>query len=176
MKTPDFKRKKIEKSKITMLTCYDYWSACLLNTTNVDCLLVGDSLGMVMHGFKSTIPVTTELTTIHVSAVAKGAPDKFIVGDMPFLSYRKSLDINMKNVEQLIQAGASAIKLEGCKGNLDLIEHIVDSGVPVMGHLGLTPQSINQLGGFKVQGREPDALEKINSEALTLQEAGCFSV
>ncbi|HHL31373.1 MAG TPA: 3-methyl-2-oxobutanoate hydroxymethyltransferase [Oceanospirillales bacterium] len=167
---------KANNKKISMLTCYDYSSAKIINQSNVDMILVGDSAAMVMHGHTSTLPIDIDTMALHTAAVAKGAPDKFIVGDLPFLSYRKSLSENMAAVEKLMKAGAHAIKLEGLNGNEDLIRHIVDSGVPVMGHLGLTPQSVNSLGGYRVQGKNDDSKIKIAADAKKLQEIGCFSV
>lgn len=172
----DFLKRKKEKQKISMITCYDYWSAQILNRTEVDCLLVGDSLAMVMHGNDSTIPADIELMALHTKAVRKGAPDKFIVGDMPFLSTRKDRNFAMDCVDALMKAGAHAVKIEGALGHFELIQHIVESGVPVMGHLGLTPQSIHQLGGFKVQGRGSKAEEELISAAKSLQDAGAFSL
>lgn len=172
----NFKTKKQNGQKLSMLTCYDFWSAQLLNDTNVDALLVGDSLAMVMHGHNSTIPADCELMALHIQSVKKGAPKKLVVGDMPFLSNRKDLKTNMDNVETIMRAGAEAIKIEGAVGNLELIQHCVNSGVPVMGHLGLTPQFVHQLGGFKVQGKEKDKAELIYNQALMMQESGCFSL
>jgi 3-methyl-2-oxobutanoate hydroxymethyltransferase len=168
--------KKQAGEKLTMLTCYDYSSARIMNQSDIEMILVGDSAAMVMHGENSTLPIDYQTMAEHVKAVAKGAPDKFIIGDMPFLSYRKSLDENMNAVEALMKAGAHAIKLEGVAGNEALIQHIVESGVPVMGHLGLTPQSVNQFGGFKVQGKTADDQARIVEEAKTLEQLGCFSV
>ncbi|MCB1583687.1 MAG: 3-methyl-2-oxobutanoate hydroxymethyltransferase [Xanthomonadales bacterium] len=168
--------KKQSGEKLTMLTCYDYSSARIINQSDIEMVLVGDSAAMVMHGESSTLPIDYQTMAQHVKAVAKGAPDKFIIGDMPFLSYRKSLDENMRAVEALVKAGAHAIKLEGVAGNESLIKHIVQSGVPVMGHLGLTPQSVNQFGGFKVQGKSADDQARIIEEAKTLEQLGCFSV
>ncbi|MEZ5470585.1 MAG: 3-methyl-2-oxobutanoate hydroxymethyltransferase [Marinicella sp.] len=168
--------KKQSGEKLTMLTCYDYSSARIMNQSDIEMVLVGDSAAMVMHGESSTLPIDYQTMAQHVKAVAKGAPDKFIIGDMPFLSYRKSLDENMRAVEALLKAGAHAIKLEGVAGNESLIKHIVQSGVPVMGHLGLTPQSVNQFGGFKVQGKSADDQARIIEEAKTLEQLGCFSV
>lgn len=168
--------KKQAGEKLAMLTCYDYSSAAIMNQSDVEMILVGDSAAMVMHGESSTLPIDVATMAQHVKAVAKGAPDKFIVGDMPFLSYRKSLDENMQAVEALMKAGAHAIKLEGVAGNEALIQHIVESGIPVMGHLGLTPQSVNQFGGFKVQGKTADAQAIIIEQAKTLESLGCFSV
>ena len=174
MKIQDFKAYKNEGRKISMVTCYDHWSARIINTTEIDCVLVGDSLAMVMHGHPTTINATTAMMALHTAAVVRGATEKFIVADLPFLSYRKSLSENMNAVEQLMQAGAHALKLEGARGNLELVRHIVDSGVPVMGHLGLTPQSIHQLGGFKVQGRGQKEYLDVVQDAQALEEAGCF--
>jgi 3-methyl-2-oxobutanoate hydroxymethyltransferase len=167
----DFTKKKLSHEKISMITCYDAWTAKIISETNIDCILVGDSLAMVMHGYDSTLFADSDLMSLHVSAVARSVKNKFIIGDMPFLSYRKDLNSNMSSVEKIMKSGAQAIKLEGCKGNLELIRHIVDSGVPVMGHLGLTPQSIHQIGGYKVQRDEG-----IIREAQQLEEAGCFSL
>ncbi len=176
MKIQDFKAFKKAGRKISMVTCYDHWSAKIVNASNIDCLLVGDSLAMVMHGYPTTIAATTSLMALHTTAVVKGAPDKFIVADLPFLSYRKGLSENMSSIEELMRAGAHALKLEGARGNLDLIRHVVDSGVPVQGHIGLTPQSIHQLGGFKVQGRSPQEYSDLVEQALQLEAAGCFSL
>ena len=167
---------KQDKNKLSMLTCYDYSNARIINQSDIDMILVGDSAAMVMHGHQSTLPIDTETMAIHVAAVARGAPDKFIIADMPFLSYRQSLTDNIKAVALLMKAGAHAIKLEGLTGNQDLISHIVNSGVPVMGHLGLTPQSVNALGGYKVQGKIASDQQRIMAEAQALQQAGCFSV
>jgi 3-methyl-2-oxobutanoate hydroxymethyltransferase len=176
MKIHDFQKKKLQKEKISMVTCYDYWSAQIISESDVDCILVGDSLSMVMHGFKSTVSATMDMMVFHTEAVSRGAKDTFLIGDLPFLSYRKGLRENVESVLKIMQAGAHAIKLEGAKGNLDLIEHLVASGVPVMGHLGLTPQSINTLGGYKVQGKEKERAKEITQNATDLEKAGCFSL
>jgi len=172
----DFQKKKNNKEKITMLTCYDYTFAKIISDTNIDGVLVGDSLAQVMHGHNTTLNASTALMALHTQAVAKGAPNKFLVADMPFLSTRKGLKNTMDQVEKLMKAGAQAIKIEGAEGHTKLIQHIVESGVPVMGHLGLTPQSIHQLGGPKVQGKAQNTADKILNEALILQDCGCFSV
>ncbi len=172
----DFIAKKEKKEKLTMLTCYDYWSARMLAESSVDALLVGDSAGMVVHGHPTTVMADMPMMVSHVQAVVRGAPDKLIIGDMPFLSFRKSLTENMNCVEQLMKAGSHALKLEGAIGNIELVNHIVQSGVPVMGHLGLTPQSVHQLGGFKVQGRNEKAAQSIFDQAKSLEDAGCFSI
>lgn len=160
--------------KITMLTCYDYWSARLLNDSPVDCILVGDSAAMVMHGYSDTLGASTELMALHTRAVKLGAPDRFIIGDMPFLTFNGSLDRAMDCVLKLMQAGAQAVKLEGA--HVELVKHIVRAGVPVMGHLGLTPQSVHGLGGFKVQAKTEVAAQKLLEDAKALQDAGCFAL
>ena len=162
--------------KITMITCYDYSFANILAHSNIDCILVGDSAAMVMHGHSTTVMATVDMMVAHAQAVVRGAGNKFVIADMPFLSYRKSLSENMDAVGALMQTGAKAIKLEGALGNIELIRHIVDSGVPVMGHIGLTPQSIHQLGGFKVQGRDKKAAKTLVQQAKALTEAGCFAL
>ncbi len=172
----DFKKMKQEGRKISMATCYDYWTARILQMSEVDTLLVGDSLAMVMHGFPSTLHATTEMMALHTAAVARGAPKKFIVADMPFLSNRKGREKALECVEALMKAGAQAVKLEGTRGHEDVIQAIVQSGVPVMGHLGLTPQSIHALGGFRVQGREPEQVTQLKEDARTLQRLGAFAV
>lgn len=176
MKIHDFLLKKQNDQKISMVTCYDYSFARILADSEIDCLLVGDSLAMVMHGHPTTLGATVNLMALHTAAVVRGASNKFIVGDLPFLSYRKDLSTNMSTIGKIMKAGAHAVKLEGAKGNLELIRHTVDSGVPVMGHLGLTPQSVHQLGGFKVQGRGQKEHNEIFEEALALEKAGCFAV
>ncbi len=176
MKITDFGKYKQDGRKISMLTCYDYWTASIVEESSVDCLLVGDSLGMVMHGQDSTVTVTMDMMELHTQAVVRGAPSKFIVGDMPFLSNRGSLDKSLENVQRLMRAGAQAIKLEGVKGNESLISHLVESGVPVMGHLGLMPQSVNTLGGYKVQGKSQQQADDITAQALQAQASGCFAL
>lgn len=172
----DFQKKKQTSERITMLTCYDYSFAKILNESDIDSILIGDSVAQVMHGHATTLNATTRLMALHTKAVARGATKKFIVTDMPFLSTRKGLRHTMDQVEMIMQAGAHAIKIEGAEGHLELIRHIVDSGVPVMGHLGLTPQSIHQLGGPKIQGKAQESADKILQDSLNLEKAGCFSL
>lgn len=172
----DFKKMKTEDRKISMVTCYDYWSARIIQQTDIDCVLVGDSLAMVMHGFPSTLHATVEMMELHTAAVARGAPNKFLLADMPFPTFRRGIPAAMDCVDRLMKAGAQAVKLEGVEGHEDVVRTIVGSGVPVMGHLGLTPQSIHQLGGFRVQGREERAAQNLKRDALKLQELGCFAV
>lgn len=172
----DFTKKKQAGEKISMVTCYDYTSARILSQTSVDCLLIGDSVAMTMHGFKDTLSATLDMMCFHTSAVCRGAGEKFIVSDLPFLSYRKSLSKNVTAAQALMQSGARAVKLENAAGNLDLIRHLTESGIPVMGHLGLTMQLMHTLGGLKVQGKTQEAAERIKQDALHLQDAGCFSL
>ncbi len=176
MNALDFRQHKARGEKIVMLTCYDYTSACIVQQSDVDVILVGDSAAMVMHGHETTIPADVEMMCRHIESVARACKEKFIIGDMPFLSFRLSLPDTMRAVEKLMKAGARAVKLEGIDGNENTIAHIVKSGVPVMGHLGLTPQSVNQLGGFRVQGRGADAGDKLKSQALACENSGCFSL
>lgn len=175
MTVPDFQKAK-SKKKLTMITCYDYSFASLLNKTEIDALLVGDSTSVLMHGYKSTVMATMDMMLMHTSAVARGAPDKLIIADMPFLSFRKSFSDTMENVQRLIQVGAHGVKLEGAEGNLEIIRHLVESGVPVMGHLGLTPQHFFKFGGNKVQARDKEAKNLFRKQAQQLVDAGCFSI
>ena len=176
MNVQDFTRKKLAGERISMVTCYDAWSARLIAGSDIDSVLVGDSLAMVVYGHDTTLPVDTATMAAHTAAVRRGAPDKFIIGDMPFLSCRRGRDLAVENAGQLMQAGANAVKLEGAAGNIETIAYLVESGIPVMGHLGLTPQSVHQLGGFRVQGRGDEAAERLKRQAIELQEAGCFSL
>lgn len=171
-----FKQRKQDSQKISMVTCYDNWSAKILNDSDVDCLLVGDSLAVVMHGFDSTVHATIEMMELHVAAVARGAPDKFIVADMPFLSCSKGIEIAMDNVQRLMRAGAHAVKIEGDAHQVEIIRHIVEAGVPVMGHIGLTPQSIHNLGGHKVQGKDEGKAARLVESGKALERAGCFAI
>ncbi len=172
----DFHKMKSQGSRISMVTCYDYTSARIVAASDVDCILVGDSLAMTMHGHETTLAATPELMALHVEAVRKGAANKFIVGDMPFLAHRAGLERTMEAVRIIMKAGAQAVKIEGIDGSEDTIRHIVQSGVPVMGHLGLTPQSIHQFGGFKVQGTGEHAAEMLLSQARRLEECGAFAL
>ncbi|MBX2994192.1 MAG: 3-methyl-2-oxobutanoate hydroxymethyltransferase [Bdellovibrionaceae bacterium] len=177
MNVLEFQKQK-SKTKLSMVTCYDAWSAKLIAGTSVDSILVGDSLAMVMHGHSTTLPANVAMMELHTQAVARGlaGSNKLLVADLPFISYRQDLKTSVRAAGRMMKAGAHAVKLEGAKGNLEMIAHLVDSGIPVMGHLGLTPQSIHQLGGFKVQGNNPAEFERIHHEAEQLEKAGCFSV
>jgi 3-methyl-2-oxobutanoate hydroxymethyltransferase len=176
MNVLDFQACKARKEKIVMLTCYDYTSARIVQDSDIDVILVGDSAAMVMHGYGTTIPADIDMMCRHIESVARGTRDKFIVGDMPFLSFRQSLTDNMRAVASVMKAGANAVKLEGIEGNAETITHVVKSGVPVMGHLGLTPQAINQLGGYRVQGRGEGAARTLKQEAVACEQAGCFAL
>lgn len=171
-----FAQKKQSGEKISFLTCYDYTFAKILSESDIDAILVGDSVAMVVHGYETTVSATIEMMASHTAAVKRGAPNKFIVADMPFLSFRKSIDSSIEAAGKLMRAGASAVKMEGVDGNLDLINHLINSGIPVMGHIGLTPQFFNVLGGNRVQGREESANKKLVEQAKKLEEAGCFSI
>lgn len=176
MNIQDFQKKKIKNEKVTFVTCYDYTSAKIVEASDVDCVLVGDSLAMTMHGYETTIPATMEMMILHTQAVTRAVKNKFIVSDLPFLSYRKSLSESMSAIQALMQAGAQAVKLEGLDGNVAFINHVTESGVPVMGHIGLTPQSVHALGGYRVQGREEHAAKDLVEQAKLLEEAGCFAI
>lgn len=176
MNIHDFISYKKRNQKISMITCYDYTFAKIIENTPIHLILVGDSVAMTVHGYPNTLSATVEMMAMHTQAVAKGAPGKFIVGDLPFMSYRQGKKAAIKAVTKIMRAGASAIKLEGCEGNLEIIEHIVESGVPVMGHIGLMPQSVFNLGGYKVQGKDEKSQQKLLEQALALEKAGCFSI
>jgi len=172
----DITKRKQAGEKLVVLTCYDYSSAMILNNTDVDILLVGDSVAMVLHGEDNTLPADVEMMAMHTRMVARGAVDKFIVSDLPFMSYRGELQTSMDAVTELMRAGSHAVKLEGISGNKKIIKHIVQSGVPVMAHLGLTPQSVNAFGGFKVQGRDAAARKQLMKDALKAEQLGCFAL
>lgn len=177
MKIQDFKYKKEQKKKISMLTCYDYPSARIIAESSIDCVLVGDSVAMVVHGYETTVSATIDMMEMHTAAVARGLNSQFLISDLPFLSYRAGLSETIHNVKRLMQAGAHAIKLEGADTDaLQTIQHLVQAGVPVMGHIGLTPQSVHQLGGYKVQGKRESDAARLIEEAQALEQAGCFAV
>ncbi|MCX7116254.1 MAG: 3-methyl-2-oxobutanoate hydroxymethyltransferase [Gammaproteobacteria bacterium] len=177
MKSLDFKKKKQINEKITVLTCYDYPSARIAAESQLDCLLVGDSLAMVVHGFPSTIHATMDMMVAHTEAVSRGLGQQFLISDMPFLSFREGLSQTVINVQRLMQAGAHAIKLEG--GDPDVyqtVSHLAQFGIAVIGHLGLTPQSVHYLGGYRVQGRQAEQAAQLISQAIELEKAGCLAV
>lgn len=173
----DFQKMKQEKNPISMVTCYDFWTAQILNKTSINCLLIGDSVSMVMYGHQNPIPADVEMIALHAKAVVRGAPDKFIVADMPFLSMRKDLKTTMDNVETIMRAGAHALKIEIVgEDDVKTVRHIVQSGVPVMAHLGLTPQAFHQLGGFRMQNKGEAGMQKLLQSAQEVERAGCFAV
>lgn len=172
----DFAKFKADGRKISVVTAYDAWSAHLVAQSNVDAILVGDSAAMVMHGHTTTLEATVELMALHTRAVARAAAGKFVIGDLPFLSFRKGVHHAIEAVGALVTSGAQAVKLEGVDGHEDAIKHIIQSGVPVMGHLGLTPQAINQFGGYRVQGRSDAAAEHLVVQAHALADLGCFAI
>jgi 3-methyl-2-oxobutanoate hydroxymethyltransferase len=177
MKIHDFLRKKQQHKKITMLTCYDYPSARIVAESKIDCVLVGDSVAMAVHGFPTTIMATMDMMVIHTQAVARGLNQQFLIADLPFLCHRSAKTDTIVSVRQLLQAGAHAVKIEG--GDADTcqtIAHLVISGIPVMGHIGLTSQSVHQLGGFKVQGKEQEQADLLIQQAADLETAGCFAL
>ena len=168
---------KKKGQKIAMLTAYDYPTAFILDQAGIDMLLVGDSLGMVVLGYASTLPVTMEDMLHHTKAVCRGAHWAMVVGDMPFMSYQVSLETALHNAGRFLkETDAQAIKLEGGREVAEMTRRMTTSGIPVMGHLGLTPQSVQQFGGFKVQGRGDEAGRRILEDAKILEEAGAFSV
>jgi 3-methyl-2-oxobutanoate hydroxymethyltransferase len=171
------KEMKQKGEKFAMLTAYDYSTARIVDEVGIPLILVGDSLGTVMLGYDSTIPVTLEVMLHHTKAVVKGSQKALIVGDMPFMTYTISVEEAMRNAARFIQeAGAQAIKLEGGVTIAPTVKRIVDAGIPVMGHIGLTPQSVNQLGGYKIQGKTPEAARKLIADAIALEQAGAFAV
>jgi 3-methyl-2-oxobutanoate hydroxymethyltransferase len=175
--TLTLRRKKQRGEVISMLTAYDYPTALAIDQTEVDVILVGDSLGMVVLGYTNTLPVTMEDMLHHCRAVARGANYALLVGDMPFMSYQVSTAEAVRNAGRFLQeAGMDAVKLEGGRERAVTIQAIVATGIPVMGHLGLTPQSVNQLGGYRPQGRDLEAARRLVEDAEALQEAGCFSL
>jgi len=163
--------------RIGMITAYDFPSAKLADAAGSDVILVGDSLGMVILGYPDTLSVTVDDMLHHTRAVARGATRALIVGDMPYLSYHVSVEESVRNAGRFIQAGAQAVKIEGGKpSRIRVIEAVLDAEIPVMGHIGLTPQSVNAFGGFKVQGKGADDARRLLDEAAALEQAGCFSL
>lgn len=171
------KEMKQKGEKIAMLTAYDYATAKLIDGAGIPLILVGDSLGMVVLGYESTIPVTMDEMIHHTKAVVRGTTQALIVGDMPFMTYQVSVDDALRNAARFIQeGGAQTVKLEGGENMAETVKRIVSSGIPVMGHIGLTPQSIHQLGGFKVMGKTPEAAVRLINDAKALDEAGVFAI
>jgi 3-methyl-2-oxobutanoate hydroxymethyltransferase len=169
--------KAASREPISWLTCYDYPTAYLQDQAGVEMILVGDSLGMTMLGYDSTLPVTMDDMIRHASAVRRGAPTAFVVGDMPYMSYQPSNEIAVKNAGRFMaEAGCDAIKLEGGRAMAPRIQTIVEAGIPAIGHLGLTPQSVASLGGFRLQGKSAGLARKIADDAKALEEAGAFAI
>lgn len=172
-----FQRLKDNNEKIAMLTAYDYSTAQVLDKAEIDGILVGDSLAMVALGYKDTYNITIDEMLIFIKAVARGAKNSFIIGDMPFMSYNLSVEQGLENAGKMIKAGANAVKLEGCNEHiLNLVKRCVESGIPVLGHLGFTPQLMNTIGGHKIQGKTADNIELILDSSKKLEKAGCFGI
>jgi 3-methyl-2-oxobutanoate hydroxymethyltransferase len=175
--TATLRDKKAKQEKISMLTSYDYSMAGLVDQAGLDMILVGDSLGMVVLGYEDTLPVTMDDMVHHTRAVVRGTQNAMVVADMPFLSYHVSVEEAVRNAGRLIQeGGAQAVKLEGGVERIDAVKAIIDAQIPVMGHIGLTPQSVNQFGGFKVQGKDLETARKLIRDAQALEKAGVFSI
>ena len=178
MTAPAVRSRKVSEGAepLVMLTAYDAPSARMADAAGADLLLVGDSLAMVVLGYDDTLQVTIDDMAHHTAAVARANPSALIVGDLPWLSYHVSVEETVRNAAQLIRAGAQTVKLEGGRKRVPMIEAVIDAEIPVMGHIGLTPQSINTMGGFKVQGRQAEAALALIDDAKALEHAGCFSI
>jgi 3-methyl-2-oxobutanoate hydroxymethyltransferase len=172
----DFPLRKSRGQRITMTTCYDASLARIISTTPIDCVLVGDSCAMVIHGHDTTLRATVRMLASHTRAVRAGAPASFIIADMPFLSVRRGIHHAIEAAGSLVRAGANAVKIEGIAGNEETVSFLVESGIPVMGHLGLTPQFYHSLGGWRVQGRTEEAAAKLAEQARAFQNVGAFSL
>ncbi len=175
--TQTFRQKKERGEPITMLTAYDYPTAMAMDKAGVDSILVGDSLAMVVLGYENTLPVTMDEMIHHARAVARGARSALLVGDMPFMSYQVSAEEALRNAGRFLQQGGmDAVKLEGGRERADAVRAIVGAGIPVMGHIGLTPQSVHQLGGFRAQGKTASAAKRLLEDAKILEDSGAFSL
>ena len=173
----NFQKLKDNGEKIAMLTAYDYSTAQVLDKAGIDAILVGDSLAMVALGYENTYNITVDEMLIFIKAVARGAKNSFIIGDMPFMSYNLSIEQGLENASKMIKAGANAVKLEGCNEHIiELTKRCVESGIPVLSHLGFTPQLMNTIGGHKIQGKTADNTERILEWANKLEDAGAFGV
>lgn len=173
---PAIAARKGDGTPLVMVTAYDAPSARIVDEGGVDMILVGDTLAMVVLGYDDTLQVTTEDMAHHVGAVARTKPNALVVGDLPWLSYHVSIEETVRNAATLVRAGAGAVKLEGGRKRLPAIQAILDAEIPVMGHIGLTPQSVHAIGGFKVQGKELETAREIVDDAIALAEAGCFAI
>lgn len=175
--TTELKEKRLRQEKISMLTSYDYSTAAMVDAAGIDMILVGDSLGMVVLGYENTLSVTMDDMIHHTKAVVRATSKSMVVGDMPFLSYHITPQEAVRNAGRFIQeAGAQAVKLEGGIERVDTVKAIVDAQIPVVGHIGLTPQSVNQLGGFRVQGKDLEGAKKLIEDARAMEAAGAFSI
>jgi len=173
----DFRTRKESGLPISMVTCYEYALARIIDQTPMDAVLVGDSLGNVIAGYETTIPVTVDQIIYHSEIVKRGAPSKFVVADMPFMSYHVSVEDSLRNAGRIMkETGVNALKLEGGREFCAVVKALTDASIPVMGHLGLTPQSVHKLGGYSVQGREEDKRKRLIEDAVMLQDAGAFSI
>ena len=172
-----FQKLKESNEKITMLTAYDYSTAKVIDEVGMDAILVGDSLAMVALGHENTYNISIDEMLIFIKAVTKGAKNSFIIGDMPFMSYNLSVSQGLENASKMIKSGANAVKLEGCNEHiLELVHRCVECGIPVLGHLGFTPQLMNTIGGYKIQGKSASDIELILESAKKLEQAGCFAI
>ncbi len=177
MTLPDLFKKMTDGVPITMITCYDYAMAYLVEKAGIDMVLTGDSLGMTMLGYEGTLPVTMDDMMRHTAAVRRGSPTSWLIGDMPYMSYQPSDETAVRNAGRFMaETGCDSVKLEGGRQMASRLKAIADAGIPVMGHLGLTPQSVSALGGFKVQGKGADQAARIVEDARILEEAGAFSI
>lgn len=173
---PEFRKRKVAGQKVSMITCYDASFARIVNESPIDLILIGDSSAMVMHGHDSTIQADESMIETHVAAVARTAKNKMIIADMPFLSNRMGIAHATAVAGRFLRAGAHAVKIEGIRGNEELVRHLVGTGIPVMGHLGLTPQFVNQFGGMKVQATSAEAQDLLMKDAKAFEDAGAFSL
>ena len=176
LRAPDVHARKGVGAPLVMVTAYDAPSARVADDAGVDIILVGDSVAMVVLGYDDTLQVTTDDMAHHVAAVARAKPRALVVGDLPWLSYHVSREETVRNAARLVRAGAAAVKLEGGRKRLGAVQAILDTEIPVMGHLGLTPQSVHALGGYRVQGKQLDAAQEIVDDAVALADAGCFAI
>jgi 3-methyl-2-oxobutanoate hydroxymethyltransferase len=175
--TTSLRVRKGGSDKLTVLTCYDATFARLLDQAGIDVLLVGDSLGMVIQGHETTLPVTLDEVVYHTRAVVRGTRRAHVVADMPFMSYQASIEDGVRAAGRLMkEGGAHAVKLEGGAQHVELVQRLVSAGIPVMGHIGLTPQSVHQVGGFKVQGKDEAAAQRLIDDARALEAAGCYTL
>ena len=173
---PEILAMKSTSKKFKMITVYDFTMASMVDRSAAELILVGDSLGMIIQGHDGTVPVNIEDVLYHVKAVRKGAPNTFVVGDMPFLSYQVNKDDAIRNAGLLLKAGADCVKMEGGYKIADKVKAVIDAGIPVMGHIGLTPQTAAMMGGFKVQGKSAEGAEKLLEDAMAIDQAGVFAM